>query len=111
MGVLSPSSITKSKMSSMSDREVFESELEKKKLALIYKEWRASGENVGDWMDSEAFHIAEEKAHNQAGLGEFVDHADVEARSRFIINGRDDDMDDQGLVNHNVAPAMWSVVH
>ena len=105
------SSIARSKMSDADEREVFESELEKKKLALIYREWRASGKDVDDWMNSDAFNAAEEKAHEQAGLGEFVDFADVEARSKFIINGRDDEMDAHGQVSHNVAPAVWGVIN
>ena len=62
-------------------------------------------------MNSDAFNAAEEKAHEQAGLGEFVDYADVEARSKFIINGRDDEMDAHGQVSHNVAPAVWGVIN
>lgn len=91
--------------------EVFESELEKRKLALLYKAWRKSGTDADTWMDSDAFKVAEEKAHMEAGLGELVDFADVEARSKFIIQGREDDVTMQGTVEHHVAPAMWSVVH
>ena len=58
-----------------------------------------------------AKNTAEEKAHMEAGLGELVDFTDVEARSKFIIQGRDDDVTEKGTVEHHVAPAMWSVIN
>ena len=40
-----------------------------------------------------------------------IDITDVEARSKFIIQGRDDDITEQGTIEHHVAPAMWSVIN
>jgi hypothetical protein len=95
---------------SKKEEEVFESEMERKKLSLLYRAWRSTGKKIEDWTDSEEYKIAEEKAHIEAGLDEVCDfEEDVARRSKFIIQGRDDDVDGQGGVIHHTAPALWTL--
>ena len=108
----STSSVSRSNGGQEQEEEVFESEMERKKLSLLYRAWRKTGKPIEEWTDSDDYKKAEEKAHFAAGLDEVCDfEEDVERRSKFIIHGRDDDHDGQGGVIHHTAPALWTLTN